>query len=686
MLQVFSLRAVVVILGSILVLEPQGFSSPETLVGQEVRLVLEKHCFSCHGASQKSGLDLRKRETILKGGTRGPAIVPGKPEESLLFLAASHDESIEIRMPAGGDRLLAKDLEVLRRWIDAGAPWEAPSGLAQRREAKSSWWSFRKLRRPPLPRLKNAKQPANPIDAFVLARLEERGLEPAPQADRVSLLRRAYFDLIGLPPTPEQMDRFLEDTSADAYEKLIEELLASPHYGERWGRHWLDVVRYADSAGFEGDVYYPNAWRYRDYVIKSFNDDKPYDRFVQEQIAADELWPDNMDLDGFYDLPLEKLEHMEARVGTTLYTFGPEILESHLDADRLRYERLTDWVNTTGAAFLGLTLECARCHDHKFDPISQTDYFRLQAVFAPSTPAPIPVETSMATATRDEFYHVSIAVDEARTAYGTFEKRIKDRVIESKKKDFPAEVVRAYEVPLEKRTAQEVELAAPLVDAYKKIEIEEYLTEKEVREHQELSQKIVKSVMAVPLKGGSHGVSFDGFFDVPSATVLTHVPAELIPHTYVLDRGELGRRKSRVSPGLPGVLRDESVPEVFPMDSSGARYRKQLALWLTRPRHPLTARVMVNRIWQWHFGKGIVTTPNDFGHQGGPPSHPELLDWLASEFVEQGWSLKSMHRLIMLSEMYQRTSRFAGMRHREVDPENRLLWRMNRRRLEAEAV
>ena len=620
---------------------------------------------------------------MLRGGARGAAITPGNAEESLLFLAVSHHESVDVRMPLGGQRLTDQELEVLRRWIDLGAPWEAG---APKTVSEPSWWSFKKLRHPTVPQLERADQPLNPIDAFLLARLQEKDLEPAPRCDRITLLRRAYFDLIGLPPTLEQVDRFLEDTSPEAYEKLIDKLLASPHYGERWGRHWLDVVRYADSAGFETDYYYPNAWRYRDYVVKSFNDDKPYDRFVQEQIAADELWPDNMDLHGFYDLSLEKLEHMEARMGTALYTFGPEIQESHLDAALLRYERLTDWVNTTGAAFLGLTLECARCHDHKFDPISQRDYFRLQAVFAPSVPAPIPVETSLTTITRDEYYYFSIALDEARAAYRTFDEEIRDRAIESKKKDFPADMVRAYEIPAEKRTAREEELATPLVKAHLKIKIEEFLTEEEVQQHQELSRQIVKSVMAVPLKEGSHGVNFDGFFDVPSATVLTHVPGELIPDIYVLDRGDLGRRKSRVSPGLPGALRDESVPEVFPMDPGGARYRKQLALWLTRRDHPLTARVMVNRIWQGHFGRGIVGTTNDFGHQGEPPTHRELLDWLASEFIDRGWSIKSMHRLIMLSDAYQRASRFTSPKHREADPENRYLWRMNRRRLEAEAI
>ena len=385
---------------------------------------------------------MRSRDTLLKGGHRGVALVPGNAEQSLLYQAAAHQG--ELKMPPGSNSPLPpEELMVLKKWIEEGAAW--PEGIAAAKKMETSWWSFKKVRRPPVPSLANQDGPINPIDAFVLVKLKEKGLRPAPKADKRTLLRRTYYDLIGLPPAPEQLDRFLKDTSPEAYEKVVDELLDSSQYGECWGRHWLDVVRYADSAGFEGDVFYPNAWRYRDYVIKSFNEDKPYDRFIQEQVAGDELWPDNLDLQGFYDVPLEKLEHLEARIGTGLYTLGQEIQESHLDATKLRYERLTDAVDTTGAAFLGLTFGCARCHDHKFDPIPQKDYFRLQALFAASSPVTIPVTTSMSNTHRDENYHQMIALDEARSAYLTFERQVRDRVIETRKKDFPLEVVRAYE-------------------------------------------------------------------------------------------------------------------------------------------------------------------------------------------------------------------------------------------------
>ncbi|MBI3667407.1 MAG: PSD1 domain-containing protein, partial [Acidobacteria bacterium] len=645
--------------------------------------ILEKKCGVCHGAAEMSGLDMRQREKLLKGGKRGPAIRPGKAGESLLYQASSHQS--ELKMPPGSaNPLPSEELKILEKWINEGALW--PERELATAKAEPSWWSFKKVHRPAVPRPRNQDRIGNPIDAFILAKLEEKGLKPAPRADKHALVRRLYFDLTGLPPTPEQVDRFLKNSSAEAYENLIEELLASPRYGERWGRLWLDVVRYADSAGFEGDVYYPNAWRYRDYVIKSFNEDKPYDRFVQEQIAGDELWPDDLELQGFYDVPPAKLEHLEARVGTALYSLGPQIQESFLDGAKLRNDWLTDAVDTTGSAFLGLTFGCARCHDHKFDPIPQRDYYRLQAVFAASWPVQIPVVTGLSMTHRDESYHWMIALDEARTAYQKLEKTVKDRVIEAKKKDFPPEVVRAYEIPAERRTAQEAEIAAPLLKAYNDIKIEEFLTEKERGLHKELLQRLASTVLNVPAADASHRVRFDGFFDVPTATVLGHVEPEIIPDTYILERGDLGKNKGKVGPGLPGALSDETGPQEMPREVVGPRYRKQLALWLTRPDHPLTARVVVNRIWQGHFGRGIVSTANDFGGQGQLPTHPELLDWLASEFVSRGWSIKTMHRLILLSNTYRMSSLFTDPDNARKDPQNLYFWRMNRRRLEAEAV
>ena len=655
---------------------------------ESARKILQQNCVSCHGEQRMSGLDLRHRETMLKGGGKGPALVPGHAEESLLFLAASHEG--ELKMPPGKPRLSSPDLDALRDWIDGGAPWDSTAATAA--PSEPTWWSLRRPRRPAVPAVENRDRVRNPIDAFILEKLENHGLEPAPEADKRTLIRRASFDLTGLPPTPEQVDRFLKDSSPNAYDKLIRDLLDSPRYGERWARHWLDLVRYADSGGYETDEYFPNSWRYRDYVIKSLNENKPYDRFLQEQIAGDELWPDDLELHGhYYGITPEKLEHLEARIGTGLYTFGPEIVESLLDAPKLAYERMTDWVDTTGAVFMGLTLACARCHDHKFDPVSQRDYFRLQAIFAPSDAVEIPVVTRMSRFHRNETYPRMIAVDEARRTYKLYLDGVRKRMIAAAKSEFPPEVLSAHEVPDEKKTPRQAKLAAPLAEALEALgrDWEDRMAPDEKEEKRRLLEEIGKLVVLLPDADASHLVHFDGLYDVPKASVLGHRERELIPEVHVLDRGELGRRLERATPGVPAVFDYLGEWDGWEPASTGnatSRTRRQLALWLSRPDHPLTARVMVNRLWQWHFGQGIVRTSNDYGAQGDPPTHPELLDWLALEFVARGWDIKSMHRLIMSSGAYRMASRYSNPRNSELDPDNRNLWRMNRRRLEAEVM
>ena len=635
-----------------------------------------------------AGLDLRTRDSVLKGGGRGPALVPGNSNSSLLYQALTHVK--DLKMPPGETRLSDADLGVLRDWVDQGASW--PDASTETDRMDSGWWSFREPRRPALPDPDGyATRVRNPIDSFVFARLQAKKLAPAPEAGKLELAKRVHVDLIGLPPTPEEVEKFVKDTSPRAYSDLVDRLLESPQYGERWARHWLDTVRYADSGGFETDEYYPNAWRYRDYVIKSFNEDKPYDRFVQEQIAADELWPDNLDLyETSYGIPPEKVEHMEALVGTSLFGFGPAIGESTLDAPKLRNERLTDWVDTTASAFMGLTLGCARCHDHKFDPLSQKDYYRMQAIFAPSHPVKVPVVTEMSMFHRNENYPRYIALDESRRAHEQFQARVEKRLTDAKKAEFPPEVVRAYEVSAADRTEEQKKLAAPLEEALtqlipnKTFKVTDHMTPEEKKERAKLMMAIAEKVLELPLTDASHNVRFDGFYDNPSATVLSHIQDELIPEVRVLERGDLDRPREKVGPGLPSSLANGVR---FDDESRyGPRYRKKLALWLTRPDHPLTARVVVNRIWQWHFGRGIVSTPNDFGSQGQPPSHPQLLDWLATEFIHQGWSLKSMHRLILQSSTYRMTSRFHRDENALADPDNAYLWRANRKRLEAETL
>ncbi len=655
----------------------------QTSIQESARVVLERSCLHCHGDENNSGLDMRRRENLLRGGPRGPAVVPGRPEASVLYLAAAHDDGTDLEMPFGGDRLAEEDLAVLEAWIRAGAPW---NDLEAAEYQAPSWWSFKPPTHPDDPRVEETAWIANSIDTFVLAKLEEQGLPHAPAADRGTLIRRAYFDLIGLPPTPAEVESFVDDSAEDAYRKLITKLLASPHYGERWGRHWLDVVRYADSTGFESDEYFPYAWRYRDYVIKSFNEDKPYDRFVQEQIAADEIWPDDLDTQGGYSIPPRKLRHLEARVGTGLYTFGPIVGESKMNDKTLTSENLTDWVNVTGAAFMGATLACARCHDHKFDPISQKDYYRMQAIFAGSHTVDIPLSSRMASFWRNYWHPKLIDLDAKRKGYKSFVSQIKDRATAAKKKGFAAEVVEAYEVV--KPTAEQAKRAAPLKKAIDDMDLEQYMSAEELEERDALKNLLLNALVNLPEKEPANEVFYEALFDNPTARVLEHRQPELVPDIHVLERGQLTNPMERVDPGIPVALDDGAISFETQSDSVPhvPRSRQKLAYWLSRPDHPLTARVMVNRIWQFHFGQGLLPTPNDLGRTGEAPTHPQLLDWLATEFSRRGWSMKAMHWLIMTSNTYKMASRFTSAEAVETDPGNRFLWRMNRRRIEGEVL
>jgi hypothetical protein len=507
--------------------------------------------------------------------------------------------------------------------------------------AKSLFWSFRKpVRHPPPPVAAcDAPQVSNPIDRFILATLRKKRLTPAPCADAATLVRRASFDLLGLPPTPEMVDCFVKEPTQEAFARLVDELLALPAYGERWARHWLDVVRYADSGGFETDVYYRNAWRYRDWVVRSLNDDKPYDRLILEQVAGDELWPDELEMEGMQTVTARTRRALEARIATGLNALGPQVHESNMDGKRRSYEELTDWVDTTGSVFLGLTLGCARCHNHKFDPISQKDYYSLQAIFAGARVVEEPVINPMEQADHKQHYPRILAVDEARRAYRLFEQRTRGRALN------PAEQA----------------------------------------ERQRLRDRIAQAVLDLPESAtSSPNTHWDGLMEIPRASVLTNrLPAQ-IPEVRLLNRGDLDRARMRVGPDLPAVLR-QATGYAAPLPGPHGS-RTALARWLVQPEHPLTARVMVNRVWQWHFGQGLVSTPGDFGKMGQPPSHPELLDWLATEFVRGRWSLKYLHRLIMTSVAYQRASRFDHAGNRKVDADNRYLWKANRRRLEGEAI
>jgi hypothetical protein len=520
-------------------------------------------------------------------------------------------------------------------------------------------WAFRTPARPAIPAVKHATWVRNPIDAFIAARLEMAGLHPAPEAERAVLVRRLTFDLTGLPPTPEDVDAFVRDDRPNAYERLVDRLLDSPRYGERWALYWLDLVRYAESDGFKADDPRPNAWPYRDYVIRALNADKPYDRFVREQLAGDELYPGDP----------------EARAATSFNRHYPDEHNARNLALR-RQEILNDVTDTTGAVFLGLTLGCARCHDHKFDPITQKDYYRLQAFFAALSP-------------HDD---LPLAGPDARRRHGEQQRRWQEQtaglrrrmdelerpylkqLIERNKSKFAPELQQAYDTPAARRTPLQQQIADMLA---KQVEVGRQgmagMMKPEVRkEWQDLGKQLA---------------AFDRLRPgpLPVTAGVTDV-GPVAPATYLLRRGNLSHKGAEVRPGFLSAI--APGPAAVRPPAPGARTtgrRAVLALWLTRPDHPLTARVMVNRLWAHHFGRGLVANPSDFGEQGGGPTHPELLDWLAREFVGRGWGLKAMHRLLVTSATYRQSSRWDAAAAK-VDPENRLLWRMTRKRLEGEAL
>jgi hypothetical protein len=518
-------------------------------------------------------------------------------------------------------------------------------------------WAFKKPQRTEPPRPSEPAWVRNPVDAFLLARLEKEGLRPAPLADRATLLRRVTTDLTGLPPTIDELDAFLRDERPEAYERVVDRLLASPQFGERWAQHWLDVVRYAESNGYEADAERPHAWRYRDWVVKAFNGDMPFDRFVKEQLAGDLLArakgtpKDNPDL----------------LIATGLHRCGSvHMVGGNLDADVLRQEMLTEMTSAVGQAFLGLTLGCARCHDHKFDPVSQVDYYRLQAFFSATQPKDYDFSTAEQRDERDrrvKEFNAKIAPLRAKVA--GLEGPCRTRLIEAKKKILEPEYREALDIEAAKRTPEQHKLAMH-AEILIKVTWDEIVAalSPEDRERR------------VALREQIHALEGQFPLPVPHAWAVNDVRP--VPPTYLLKRGDPKNKGGRVEAGFLRVLGPPSEP---------AGDRLALAKWLTSPEHPLTARVIVNRLWQHHFGRGLVATPNDFGIRGDVPTHPELLDWLATELVANGWSLKHLHRLILLSNAYRQESRtVATERARKVDPENRLLWRANRRRLEAEAV
>ncbi len=620
-----------------------------------------------------AGLDLRTRESSLSGGGRGEAIKPGQADDSLLYQYIAGKASP--RMPLGGE-LSDEQIALIKRWIDEGAVWpqkQAISAPPARRDlgrskitdADRQYWAFRKPVSPPIPSVKNRAWVANPIDAFILADLEKNGLTPSPRADKRTLLRRVTFDLTGLPPTPEEMRAFLADQSPQAYEKVVRRLMASPRYGERWAQHWLDVVRFAETNGFELDQDREQAWRYRDYVVKSLNDDKPYDRFVREQLAGDEIDPDSF----------------EMRVATGFLRAGPQhVVAGNQDEALNRQEWLTEVMFGVSNGIMGLTVGCARCHDHKFDPILQADNYRLQAFFA----AADNLDYQRPSKEEEEAHKAAQKAHQEKLKpikdqIAAIEKPYQEKLKAEKKAKLEPAFAQALAKPVKERSEEEKRLAG---DAQRMLSVS----------WDELVAAIGPEDKAkrAALRRQMHQIDLYAPEPLPKALAVSDKRWP-VPPMHLLKAGDPHRPAEEVQPGFLTVL----LPKDGPWDAAVSPIQKgefkatgrklALAEWLTEPDHPLTGRVMVNRLWHYHFGRGIVATPNDFGRNGQPPTHPLLLDWLATEFVKRGWSLKEMHLLMVLSNAYQQSSEPDPVKTK-IDPENKWFWRANRQRLDAEAI
>ncbi len=714
---------------------------------KSVRPILVKHCYECHAGEEKNGgLLVDSREGLLTGGDSGPAILPGNLEKSRLIEAVRYKNS-DLQMPPQ-NRLSTAEIATLENWVARGAPdprvatavvapTHGPMGMSI--EDGRQFWSFRPIGSPSVPKVKNAAWVRTPIDAFVLAKLEGSGLDPAPPADPRTLVRRVTFDLTGLPPTSAEVQDFVEH---DVYSSLIERLLNSPRYGERWGRHWLDVARYADSNGLDENLAFGNAWRYRDYVINAFNQDKPFDRFLVEQIAGDLLPGANQ----------------ETRTATGYLVLGAKVL-AEPDREKLEMDTIDEQLDAIGKTFLGMTFGCVRCHDHKFDPLKQTDYYALAAIFKSTTTFGKSAQGAIKHWHEDVFAkqeeleklkEIDAKISEKKKAASSYKSTATTKIRNDARAKAALYLKAAAEFEPSMPLTQVEEIAKPLglhphilhhcrlhleyhrddpffgrwhelaaageVDGIEK-HYNAQFTEAEAAwatakkadpkatklsdERLELARAALydlEGFLAVPPKpefafdpetlAEYHRLAEEARIvessapDVPAAMAVADgvVKSSLPIHI----RGSHRNLGQPVSRGFPEVMRAPGDRPILPANESG---RLELARWMVDRRHPLTARVYVNRVWRWHFGTGLVASTDNFGKLGDRPSHPELLDWLARRFIESGWSTKELHRLILMSNTYRMTSahpRDAACA--AADPENRWLWKFPVRRLEAEPI
>jgi len=617
---------------------------------RDVQPIFSEHCLKCHGAEkQKSGYRLDEKVIAFRGGDSGKAAIAISNSAASALVQRITTTNSDEMMPPKGERLSANEVVTLRTWIDSGALW--PVQLATFNQQPSTHWSFQPIRCPQIPPVRNSNWPRNSIDDFVLARLEREKLKPSPEADRATLIRRLYLDLLGLPPTPADVDVFVKDKRRDAYERLVDLLLTSPHFGERWGRHWLDLARYADSAGYQIDRVRPGAYLYRDWVINSFNRDQPFDQFTIEQLAGDLL----------------SNATTEQKIATGFHRMTLSNFEDGVDKVEFDCKAKVDRVATTGTAWLGLTIGCAECHSHKFDPISQREFYQLYAFFNDAQEMDVPSPTAEG---REKFERLhkpweleKARLEAARTAcakdlplhQAEWERTVKRATLTNS-------IAEILNVPVEKRTtAQKKELAK----FYRDVDSAMKECAAQLKAHQRKQPKYREEQMLV-------------FASLTNA-----------PKTFVHMRGDFLAHGEEVEPGVLRVL-NSFHPRSCQSAVGNPQFeihadRLDLALWVVSTNNPLTTRVAVNRMWQHLFGRGIVNTPEDFGTRGELPSHPELLDWLASEFQRCGWSRKQMIRLIVTSATYRQSSQVRS-ELLERDPQNVLLARQSRFRVESEIV
>jgi hypothetical protein len=618
---------------------------------KEVLPILKDNCLKCHSEKKiRGGLRLDSRSAIFKGGDLGPAVIVGKFNDSPLVKAIHYRDGLE--MPPSG-KLSADKIETLMKWIRMELPMpadkegEAKTPAHEKVEVTAKdreWYAYRPLVQPTVPVVKDPTKLANPIDAFILAKLDAKGLQLNSPAEKSALARRLAYDLTGLPLSTERLTAFLADKKTDAYERLVDELLASPGYGEKWGRHWLDLVRYAETNGYERDGAKPYTWRFRDYVIQSFNADKPYDRFVREQLAGDEIAeqnPDHIIATGFYRLGLWD--------------------DEPVDLKQARADEVDDWVTTTSQVFLGMTINCARCHDHKKDPIPQTDYYRLASFFQ---------DIRYFSDSRDPRSMTNLTDISPPEERAKYQEELKRREI--RRADLKAQMEKLEDEAIKKMPAEDQRASEGIDRPAVVRKVKTFMSDEVFKTYQQLKTERTK-LEKLPSPVRAQALSINNCNPRP-------------PVTNVMIRGNPHALGAKVEPGFPVVLNfpDPKIPEA-PRTARSSGRRSVLASWLGSKNNPITPRILANRLWQYHFGRGIVASSSDFGKLGETPTHPELLDYLASELLAGDWAMKRIHRLLVTSNTYRQSSK-ANTEGLAKDPGNSLFWRFNPRRLSAEEV